>query len=310
MIDNKKDEGFSIIYKDSFHPFKSAEAQKEYVDYYMQVEKTWPVKYENVMVDTSYGSTHVRICGPENAPPLVLLPGDTQSSLSWKNQIETLSRDYRTYMPDQINDYGLSIRSKPIKNKQDFIAWLDELLKGLNLNNINLLGFSYGGGLSLIYTIAHPGKVNKLILIAPACRNWPLKPKVLFRLIIQDMLRTRKIITNHLYWECSDAVKKNDITHSIVDDMINDLMLCRKCFKKHKWIMPFMIKNDEWRNIKAPTYFIVGENDVLVSAHEAVQLLNTVAPNIKTTIISEAGHDLLIVKSEVICKEILNFLRN
>jgi pimeloyl-ACP methyl ester carboxylesterase len=310
MVDKKKDDCYPTAYKDAFHPFKSAEAKIEYVGHYKELEKTWPVDFESTMVDTSYGSTYVRICGPENAPVLVLLPGDTENSLSWKFEIEALSKKYRTYLPDQINDYGLSKRSRPIGNKQAFIGWLNELFTHLNLSKINLVGFSYGGGLALVYALAHPERINKLILLAPACRSFPIKLRTLLAIIFQDKVRTRNTVTNYLYWERADAVKKNELTHKFVDDMIDDLMLCRKCFTPHKWIMPFPIKETDWQKLGMPTLFMVGENDILVSAPRVVPFLNKTAPKIKTIVIPGAGHDLLIVKPEILTDEIVRFLQS
>jgi len=35
------------------------------------------VEYESTKIDTRFGDTHVLVTGPENAPPLVILPGGT-----------------------------------------------------------------------------------------------------------------------------------------------------------------------------------------------------------------------------------------
>ena len=78
---------FSI---NEYHPFKSELAKKEYLAYYDTKSKEWPVVSEERMVSTSYGETFIRISGPKNAPPLVLLPGGGESSLMWKNSIEAL----------------------------------------------------------------------------------------------------------------------------------------------------------------------------------------------------------------------------
>jgi pimeloyl-ACP methyl ester carboxylesterase len=292
-----------------YFPFKGLEQKNEYMEHYQKIEADWPVEYENVIVATSYGPTFVKICGPKDAPAIVLLPGDTENSLSWKNQIEALSKEYRTYLPDQINDYGLSIRSRKITCSNDFVLWLDELFTNLNLHKLNLCGFSYGGGLAIGYTLAHPERINKLVIYAPACRNFPISTKVLFSLIIQDTFRTRKIITKYIYWERQDAVKKDEMTKQVVDELIDELMLSRKCFIAHNWIMPFPVKKNDWANIHVPCLFIVGKNDILVLADKVIPFLNRVAPQIQTEIVPDAGHDLLLVKSEEIIDKTLIFIK-
>ncbi len=48
------------------------------------------------------------------------------------------------------------------------VADLDELRQALGLEQINLLGFSFGGELALEYTLAHPDRVQRLIVQAPS----------------------------------------------------------------------------------------------------------------------------------------------
>jgi len=47
------------------------------------------------------------------------------------------------------------------------VADLDELRQALGLDRINLLGFSFGGELALEYALAHPDRVERLIVQAP-----------------------------------------------------------------------------------------------------------------------------------------------
>jgi len=65
----------------AFHPFKSAQAKDEYLTFYDQQAKAWPVASETKLVDTFLGQTFVRISGPRSAPPLVLLPGSVLNSM-------------------------------------------------------------------------------------------------------------------------------------------------------------------------------------------------------------------------------------
>ena len=148
----------------SYHPFKSAEAKNAYLTWYDSRAKNWPVESEERFVETSFGQTFVRISGAEDAPPVVLLPGDSENSLSWIPQVSELSAVYRTYAVDQIYDIGRSVHSMPIRRPQDFVAWLDELFTALGLEQINLIGHSYGGWLASIYALAHQDRLRRLAI--------------------------------------------------------------------------------------------------------------------------------------------------
>ena len=121
------------------------------------------------MVSTSYGQTFVRISGPKNAQPIVLLPGGGRSSLMWKNNIEALSEDYRTYALDDIYDWGRSIYVKRMGCPESITKWLNELFTALELgDSINLIGHSFGGWKASQYLLEHPERLNKIVIFSPA----------------------------------------------------------------------------------------------------------------------------------------------
>lgn len=293
--------------KESYHPFRSNEAKEKYLTYYDEHAKHWPTASECKMVETSFGQTFVRVSGPKDGSPLVLLPGDTENSLAWIPQIAELSVDYRTYALDNIYDNGRSIYTRPMKKPSDFVDWLDELFTALELNNINLLGFSYGGWQASLYTLSFPQRLNTLILLAPTVISPSLG--VMVRGIIQHFIPIRFIVKRYLYWYNADSVK-NEKSREVIDRMVDELLLSTRCFKRRGFVRPTVLTDQDWQSLKVPTLFLVGENEVTYSAQKAIRRLNNVAPNVKTLITSDAGHDLAIVKTEWVNNEVLKFLAN
>lgn len=129
-----------------YHPFKSPEAKEKYLKLYDKNAKYWQVPSETKVIDTFYGKTFVRINGPTNALPLVLLHGMNSNSLAWIPNIKSLSEHFRTYAIDDIYGTGRSIYTRPLNGSDDYVEWLNELFIGLELsNNINIATHSYGG---------------------------------------------------------------------------------------------------------------------------------------------------------------------
>lgn len=60
--------------------------------------------------------------------------------------------------------------------------------------------------------------------------------------------------------------------------------------------------------LHVPSLYLVGENEKVYSARKALERLNRVAPQIKTGLIPQAGHDLWIVQAELVTSTILDFL--
>lgn len=291
---------------ENYHPFKSQDAKEAYLKLYDENAKLWPVHSEVKMMDTSYGKTFVRISGPVDAPPLVLLHGMGSNSLMWLQNIETLSKEYRTYAVDDIYGNGKSIYTKPIKDSNDFVNWLDDLFNVLELdNNINLMGMSYGGWQAGLYALKFPDKLSKVILLAPAATVLPVS-SAFGRKAILSMLPFRYFTKNLIYWVMEDMVKKDEKT---MKGVVDAMFLASRCFKTRRPPEPTVFDDNEWKSMEVPVLYVIGENEKIYSAQKAVQHLNTVAPQIKTEIIPGAGHDLVSVQAKIVDEKVLEFLK-
>ncbi len=295
--------------KESYHPFRSKKASETYLAYYDEHAKRWPIASETNMVKTSFGQTFVRVSGPKNGPPLGLLPGDSENSLAWIPQIATLSVDYRTYALDHIFDNGRSIYTRPMKKPSDFVQWLDELFTELGQDYINLMGHSYGGWQAILYALAHPQRLKKLILLAPAATVLGPPTGLVVRMLLYYFIPIRFIAKRYLYWYAPDSVRKED-TRKTIDEMVDEQLLARRCFKSRKFVMPTVLTDQDWQRLQVPTLFLVGENEVTYSAHKALRRLATVAPHVETAITPDADHHLALVKPEWVSNEVLKFLIN
>ena len=292
-----------------YHPFRSAKSKDKYLRLYDMRAKRWPVPSETRMVDTSYGRTFIRISGPADVPPLVLLHGGSGNSLQWIPNIKALSEFFRTYAVDNIYDYGRSIYARPIKNPDDFIYWLDELFSALELgDHINFMGLSYGGWLASLYALHFPARLNKIVLLAPAFTVLPVRLEWIIR-AIAGSLPHRSFARRFMVWLADDLVHKDEAGRITAQEMADDAYMAMRCFKPKRMVYPTVLTDNELQNIKVPTLYIVGENEKLYSARKAIQRLNKVAPHIKAEIIPNAGHDLTIVQAEMVNKKILEFLK-
>jgi len=294
----------------SYHPFRSAKAKEQYLKHYDMRAKKWPVVSETRMVETSFGQTFVRISGPVDAPPLVLLPSAGGTSLLWIPNIQAFSKSYRVYAMDNIYDFGRSVYTQAFKNPDDLVNWLDELFSALEFgDNINLMGLSYGGWLTSQYALRFPNRLDKIVLLAPAATILPLPGEWAWRAIL-TIIPHRYFLRSITYWMFDDlAQKKDEASRILVDDMIDDAFMGLRCFKFKMPVHPTVLEDKELESIKVPTLFLVGENEKLYPAQKAIQRLNKVAPHIKAEVIPNAGHDLTIVQAEMVNRKVLEFLK-
>ncbi|MCP4180702.1 MAG: alpha/beta hydrolase [bacterium] len=299
--------GSGSFNRNEYHPFRSETAKKEYLDYYDSKAEEWPIDSEERMVSTSHGQTFVRISGPKNAPALVLLPGGGRSSLMWRNSIEALSENYRTYAVDDIYDWGRSIYTKSVSCPEAITKWLDELFTELELgDSINLIGYSYGGWKASQYLLEHPDRLNKVVLLSPP--NTVCSPnKEFIKRVFWAFIPHRYFLKRELYWVCENMVE-TEKGRAIADEMVDANMLSIRCFKTKMPAFLTVLSDEELKSIKVPVIYIDGENNKMLSTKRAVERLNSLAPDIKTEIIPNSGHGLVFTHPEIVTEKILDFL--
>jgi len=301
--------GPNAFWVNEYHPFKSEIAKKEYLDYYDTKSKEWPINSEERMVSTSYGETFIRISGPKNAPPIVLLPGGGESSLMWKNNIEALSESYRTYALDDIYDWGRSIYTKNMGCTECITKWLDELFTALELtDSINLVGYSYGGWKAAQYLMEYPERINKIVIISPAYTVYHGN-KEFEKRVFWGFIPLRYFMKREFYWVCEDMVQTEE-GRAIADDLLDGIQLAIRSFKTKIPASMTVLSDDELKSIKVPFLYLVGENEKMHSVKDAVKRINNIAPGIKTDVVQNTGHCLLFTHPEIVNEKILDFLNN
>ncbi len=238
----------------------------------------------------------------------MLLPGDTETSLSWLPVIEPLSQSYRTYAIDHVYDNGRSVYSKAMSRPTELVDWLDEVFDGLGLDRLNLLGYSYGAWQCSLYALAHPDRVDKLVLLAPSATVLSPGVVMLARAILYHFLPFRSIAREYFHWYGPDAAK-DDRTRSRIDEMVEEDLLARRCFKRRKFVPPTRLTDANWGALRVPTLFLIGENDRTYSARRAVHRLRRVAPLVEAEIAANTDHYLLLVNPDWVVRNTLRFIR-
>ena len=110
------------------------------------------------------------------------------------------------------------------------------------------------------------------------------------------------------YWLLHDTVQSGETGRARVDEAIADWEVAERCFGPLPVLAATVIDDKALQGLRVPLLFLVGENEKIYSAQKAVGRLNRVAPQIKTEIIPQAGHDLWVAQADIVTKKILDFL--
>jgi pimeloyl-ACP methyl ester carboxylesterase len=159
------------------------------------------------------------------------------------------------------------------------------------------------------YAVTVPERLNKVVLIAPAGTVRPLSFEWIRRAVL-CALPQRRFTRNFLYWLLEDLAREGDASRALLDREIDAAYLAIRSYKFKQLVNPSVLSDGQLQGLSVPTLFLVGENEKIYPAHQAVERLNTVAPQVETEIIPDAGHDLTIVQAELVNERVLEFLRH
>lgn len=148
--------------------YKTAGGAAAVAAQYRQVLDAWPVPHGELRIATRQGETFVLACGPQDAPPVVLLHGAQANAAAWLADMPLWSTAFRVYAVDMIGEAGFSAPVRPSLDSDAHALWLDDVFAGLGISRAALVGTSLGGWLALDYAKRRPGAVGALALICPA----------------------------------------------------------------------------------------------------------------------------------------------
>ncbi|EWM19521.1 alpha/beta fold hydrolase [Kutzneria sp. 744] len=127
----------------------------------------WPVPADRRTVATRHGDTFVLVSGNETGPPVVLLHGSGGNALTWMPLVGHLADRFRFHAVDVIGEPGLSAPSRPPLGSPAYAEWLDDVLAGLGLTEVQVVAVSLGGWFAIDYATRRPGRVSRMVLTVP-----------------------------------------------------------------------------------------------------------------------------------------------
>ncbi|WP_462408570.1 alpha/beta fold hydrolase [Neobacillus sp. Marseille-QA0830] len=283
--------------------FRKNGNQESFVQAYDEALELWPVPYEELMVPTCFGETHVVAAGPKDAEPLILIHGMTFSATMWYPNMEFLASRFRVYALDTIGDVGKGKVKSIMKTRQDPVDWLNDVMAGLKISSAVFAGHSMGGWLSMNYAIHVPEKVKKLVLFAPASGITKVTPKFFFKVFPAILFPSESRIQKEIEWFVSPGFQPDEKCEKIFRQFIVSGMNCVPCQR----VTPTVFTNEELQNLTMDTLLLVGEYEVIYNPVKMLERANQLMPTVTTQLIPNAGHGLTIEQDEKVNEAIRSF---
>ena len=283
--------------------FKTPEGEAAFLAAYDAGLKLWPVPYEEIDVPGPFGMTHVIVCGPKDAPPLVLLHGYMATSVMWAPNIADFCKDYRVYAIDVMGQPGKSIPAEPVRNSADYAAWLTATLDALHLSRISLVGMSYGGWLALEFAVTIPQRVRRLVLLSPG-GFLPMVRQFSLRGMLMVLFPTRLAVNAFMRWLGVTGID----ARPVLDLMYLGLKHFRMPPETLR-VMPTVFSDDELRAMPVPTLLLIGDHEVISDPKKALARAGRLIPDFEGELIPRCRHDMCFSQSRVVNPRVLEFLK-
>lgn len=144
--------------------------------------------------------------------PLIILHGLYGSGDNWFTIGRKLSNHFTVYLVHQRN-HGLSPHH-PDFNYEIMTADLEELFEDEKIESACLMGHSMGGKVAMNFTLRHPDKVKKLVVIDIALRNYILTGK-----FAPQAIQHQKIVKALSELQINHSDNRSDIDKELSKDI-------------------------------------------------------------------------------------------
>jgi pimeloyl-ACP methyl ester carboxylesterase len=233
--------------------------------------------------------------------PLLLLHGGGSSAIIFEPLLSRLQNRFHLYVPDRpgcgLTD-GCNYQDVPLReHSRDFVK---AVLDSFGITKVTLLGSSVGGYFSLVFALAYPERVNKLILLgAPTGidRRVPLffiplgipqfnrllyRPsaslmRMVLRLLVADKRKLPENIDQVAY-----AVATLPGAKASWLSLLEELITLGHLNPRH-------YIHDELTQLNIPTLFIWGDEDYFAKPSSGEQCC-AMMPQARIEILHEVGH--------------------
>lgn len=243
-------------------------------------------------VDVAGLRLHVRSSGPDSAPAVIMLHGLGASLHTWEAWANGLA-DYRVVRFD-MPGFGLT-GPDPSDDYSDArsVAVINALMDQLGIARASVVGHSLGGRIAWQFAAAHPGRVDKLVLVSPDGFASPgfeygkapqvpavaslmrhVLPRFMVRMNLEPGYADPKVITDELLTRYYDLLLAPGVRGALLERMSQTILTDPE---------PIL------RRVTMPTLLLWGEQDAMIPFANSADYLRLL-PDSRLAALPGVGH--------------------
>jgi 2-hydroxymuconate-semialdehyde hydrolase len=244
--------------------------------------------------------------------PVLLLHGSGPGVSAWANwrvPVQVLQRHFRCLAPDLA---GFGYSKSPGRIAYTRQIWLDQIvafMDALGIEEAHVIGNSFGGSMALALAIAHPNRVNRLVLMgsvgvpfdltAGLDAVWGYQPS------IENMQKIMRIFAYNQALVGDDLVRMR--YEASIRPGVQEAYASMFPAPRQRWVQAMSHAEADVRGLRHPTLLIHGRDDKVIPLSTSLTLLEWIDDS-QLHIFGRCGHWTQIEHGAAFSQLVTNFL--
>lgn len=142
--------------------YNTEKGKKEILKLYNQKLEELNIDFEYLNLDTFFGKTTIIATGNISNPPILIFHGSNGCAPITLETYSNLSKNFRVYAIDVLAQPNKSAATRLSMKDDSYGQWVNEIINVLNIENVTMAGFSFGGLIILfqLNSVNYPDSSN------------------------------------------------------------------------------------------------------------------------------------------------------
>ena len=247
---------------------------------------------------------------PTDPVPIVFLHGFGTSKEAMTMPMSWVKGTRRVWAPDFPGFGDHDLCHGEAFGPEQYVQWIDGFRTAIGADRIDIVGTSMGGAFAAAYAAEHPDRVRRLVLLAPAGADPPVR---------NEFMRAADRGENPL--DIEDGADFDRVVNTVfarppaIPAPFRQAMIDRAVERRQDWlaivdrIRPFLLDGVRplLPAIDAPTLVIFGAKDA-VTDPSMLAIFARDIPRVKPVLIPDGGHVIFADSPREVAREIRSFL--
>ena len=256
-------------------------------------------------IETTFGTIRTYYFTKEenkHKEPILLLPGRGASTPMWVPNLEGLREKRPVYTIDLLGEPGMSVQTKAIENQKQQAEWLNEVIEGLGLKKVHIVGVSIGGWTAMNLARYNPKHIATASLLDPVFVFAQIYIKMILASIPASVPIIPRFLREKMLSYVSEGAEIND------DEPIAKLIESGMRNYKLKTPAPNLFRKEDLKNIKVLVLALMAKKSKMHNSVKAVEIGKKYVKDIDIVNWKNASHAINGEFSNEVNARILDFV--